>query len=629
MHIPRKILLLSFLQLLCVVGNGIAQEPGEIKDTASLAGPTEKLGNLNLRTQRFFDTSTTALYKNRWLLELQNIVIRPPVEEITDTLPTTRGDLEFLQYEGLTVRSIRFVKVDVFGATIMDTALQAGSWFERRANAVHIKTNNPTLERLMLVKVGDAIDPRTLADNIRLFRDQNYIEDARIIVEPVPLMPGFADLKIIIKDQWSKAFYLELSDIDAGKLEIWDKNIFGTGNEVQNNFHWNPDKSETWGYEAIYNNRNIMGSFVDGRFIYSNVFDNEAYGLQFNRKFYTPNTKYAGGVSAFHQSSLRQIWNPDTGYFLHPVSSNTTDLWLGRALKLNRFADLNKNRLNLILATRFYKQNYFDRPEVGNKIYYQFHDKSVWLNTIALSSQSFYQSNLIYSYGRTEDIPIGSLLNLTFGPEFGEFEQRMYASLSFARGNYIDNLGYVYFKIEEGGFFTKTGTFEQAVFQLNMNYFTNLFIYNRFKFRQFINISYTRGIKRFDDDRITINDNYGLRGFNEENVIGQQRFVMNMEIAAFSPWYIAGFRFTFFGYSDFALLGPESSSFLYEDVYTGMGLGTRIRNERLVFPTFSFRFGFYPNLKDLPLSERMHFSGEPRLKPNNFYLTNPAMLEFQ
>jgi hypothetical protein len=606
-----------------------AQQVTETSDSLTKRNIAKEYNARELRTFAFFDSSRTFTTGNKWINELQNSVIRPPKDGITDTLPTLRTELEFLQYEGYIIRSIRFVKLDVFGATIIDTSAQTSNWFEKRGNMVHIKTNNRILERHLLINEGDAIDPRVLADNVRLFRDQSYIEDARIIVEPVSLMNGFADILIIVKDQWSKAFFIEMSDVNAGKIEVWDRNIFGTGKEIQNNFHWNPEKYGTWGYEAIYNNRNILGSFVDGKFHYTSVFERESYGMQFNRKFYTPNTKYAGGASAYYLSSMRNIWNSDSGYFYQQVSSKKADIWIGRSLKLNKNAEIFKNRVNLIVASRLYKENYIDRPEVSDRLYYEFHDKSVWLNTIALSSQSFYQSNLIYSYGRTEDIPIGSLVNFTFGPEFGEFNNRMYTSISFSGSNYITNLGYWYLQIGEGGFLTKSGNFEQAIFQLRLKYISNLFIYNRFKFRQFFNVNFTRGVKRFEDDRITINEQYGLRGFNESNVVGLQRLNINMETVAFTPWYSFGFRFTFFGYMDFALLGSESTNLLYEDVYTGLGIGTRIKNERLVFPTFSFRLGFYPNLKDLPFSERMHFSGEPKLQPDNFYVTSPEMIGFR
>ncbi|MCB8999595.1 MAG: hypothetical protein H6540_05950 [Bacteroidales bacterium] len=621
-----SILLFSLFQAYTSI---IAQEPEGLKDSLSLKNSSETRHKKVLRTNLFFDNIRSSSANRKWMNELQNVVILPPQSKITDTIPTLRGDLEFLSYDGFTIRSIRFIKLDVFASSINDTIPAADSWLKKTANSVHVNTSDRILRRHLLFTEGDRIDPRILADNVRIFRDLSYIEDARIIVDPVADMPGYADIIFVVKDQWSMAFYLELSSVNSGRVELWDRNIFGTGNEIQNNLHWDTDKPNNLGYEAIYNTRNIYGSFIDGRFYYSHVFDSESYGLQFNRKFFTPNTKYAGGAAAYHQSSVQNIWNPDSGYFKQVVSFNSSDIWIGRAFKLNKNAMIDKNRLNLILASRFYKLSFFDRPEPTRNLYYNYQDKSVWLNTIALSAQSFYQSNLIYSYGRTEDIPIGSLLNFTMGPEFGEFENRFYTSLSYARGNYLTNLGYLYFKINEGGFITNSGNFEQAVFQFQLKYFSNLFIFGQFKFRQFINFGYTKGIKRYEDDRLTINDKYGLRGFNEPYVYGQQRFTMNWESVAFSPWYVYGFRFTFFGYIDFALLGPENSSIIYQDVYTGIGIGTRIKNERLVFPTFSFRFGFFPNLQNIPLGDRMHFSGEPRLKPNNFYLTNPGMVDYQ
>jgi len=570
-----------------------------------------------------------AISSNRWVAELQNIVIRPPKSEITDTLATSRTDLEFLEYEGLIIRNIRFLKMEVFGTDIQDTLAQAKTWIEKSANSMHVKTNDRILERHLLFKINDPIDPQILADNVRLFRDLNYVEDARIIVNPIEQLEGYADILVIIKDQWSMAFYLQMDELNSGHIELWDKNLFGTGNEIQNNIHWNPEKSDFWGYEAIYNNRNILGSFIDSKLSYSNVFDSKAYGVQFNRKFFTPNTKYAGGASAFHQSSIKNVFNEDSGFISQNISTNNSDIWIGRAFKLNENAVIGKNRLNLILASRVFKENFFDRPEVSANNYYDYQDKTVWLTTLALSSQSFYQSSLIYSYGRTEDIPIGSLLNTTVGPEFGEFENRMYTSISFAKGDFITNLGYLYFKVSEGGFIANSGNFEQAMFQIKVKYFSNLLIFGQFKFRQFINFDFTKGVKRFENERLTINDKYGLRGFSEENVYGQQRFVMNMETVAFSPWYIYGFRFSFYSYVDFGMIGPESVNLLYEDVYSGLGFGVRIQNERLVFPTFSFRFGIYPNLPFVPYVDRMQFSGEPRLNPNNFYQTYPDMIDFR
>ena len=50
----------------------------------------------------------------------------------------------------------------------------------------------------------------------------------------------------------------------------------------------------------------------------------------------------------------------------------------------------------------------------------------MFLVSAAFSRQKFYKTNLIYSYGQTEDIPYGLLINVTAGKEINEFKERIY-----------------------------------------------------------------------------------------------------------------------------------------------------------------------------------------------------------
>jgi hypothetical protein len=607
--------------------NDTLQHP--LNNKKAVNGITDESTPNKQHTQSFYDSLLTKNSNKRWIHDLKNIVITPSKTKTKDTIPSIPADLEFIRYEGLIIRNIRFVKVDVFGASVIDTSSESANWIEKTANSLHVKTNTRILEKLLLFHEGDVIESRVLSDNVRLYRDLSFIEDARIIVKPVENSEGEADITIITKDQWSNAFIVELSDYNAGHLDIWNHNILGTGNEILNSIHWDQTEPEKWGYGGLFNTRNIGGTFIDGRIDYSNIFSKESYGLRFSRKFFTPDIKWAGGAAAFYQSSVRNIWKADSGYYKLPVSFNSIDTWVGRSIKLNKKTDLSKIRLNLILATRIVKYKYFDRPPVAIQSNYDFHNKTQWLNSVAISTQSFYESNLIYNFGRTEDIPIGSLLDFTFGPEFGEFKNRMYSSISYSRGNYLDNLGYFYFKAEGGGFITNSEKLEQGILHLQLKYFSSLFVIGQFKIRQFIDFNYSKGINRYENDRLLISENAGLRGFRDSNINGQQRFVTNLETVAFSPWYLLGFRFAFFGFLDYVMLAPESARLIYDNTYTGLGLGIRIHNEHLVFPTFSLRLSFYPNIGNIPLDKRLNFSGEVRLKPDNFYMNYPAIINFQ
>ena len=97
------------------------------------------------------------------------------------------------------------------------------------------------------------------------------------------------------------------------------------------------------------------------------------------------------------------------------------------------------------------------------------------ISSISLTQQRFYRSNLIYSFGRTEDIPHGILINLTAGPEFDEFGNRIYLGSSISHGGLIGNLGYLYSKVEFGGFLDEVDHINQGVLNTNLYYFSNLF----------------------------------------------------------------------------------------------------------------------------------------------------------
>jgi hypothetical protein len=259
---------------------------------------------------------------------------------------------------------------------------------------------------------------------------------------------------------------------------------------------------------------------------------------------------------------------------------------------------------------------------------YNYHNKVLWLNSISLTHQLFFRSNLIFDFGRTEDIPHGYMLNLTFGPEFGEFNRRFYFGTSLSWGGLVLNQGYIYVLGELGGFSSIVKYPDQGVLHLQSNYFSNLFIFNRFKFRQFINIDYTQGIQRFSDEYISIEDKTGIRGYNNDFARGTQRAIANYEIVAFSPYYFYGFRFVFFGFMDFGLI-TFSEPLLSGDLHTGIGFGIRIKNERLTFETIQIRLGYYPSLPHYEFPLTIDISGERRLSPQDFYVSKPEVIGFK
>jgi len=65
--------------------------------------------------------------------------------------------------------------------------------------------------------------------------------------------------------------------------------------------------------------------------------------------------------------------------------------------------------------------------------------------------------------------------------------------------------------------------------------------------------------------------------------------VIKLESRLFTPWNLWGFRFMVFGFLDTGAVAGEGDPLLDAKFYTSLGLGVRINNPDLVFPTFELR----------------------------------------
>ena len=164
--------------------------------------------------------------------------------------------------------------------------------------------------------------------------------------------------------------------------------------------------------------------------------------------------------------------------------------------------------------------------------------------------------------------------------------------MRYSFGNY-NQWGYLSSNFEYGTFFHESHP-EQGVFSAGINYFTGLFEIGKWKFRQFVKPQLTIGINRFSYDSLTLNDGYGLDGFNSSGLSGTNRLLFTLQTQLYSPWNFIGFHLgPFFIYS-LGMLGEAGTGFKNSKVYSLIGLGVLIKNENLVFNTFQFSISFYP-----------------------------------
>ncbi len=574
------------------------------------------------KSTSLYDSLQSKASQRTWSRLLHKALFVEPLRT-TDTRQQRKSEDDYLVHEGKIIRNIKLIATDIFGPTALDTTVTSATWIGSTLNKLHFYTNEKIIRNNILFEEGGTIDPQVLADNERVLRRLKFIYDARIQV--IPVSEGWVDVYVITKDLYSLGLNIAFEGIEPTKIELYERNLFGTGHEIHGNlsFDYEPasfadyDTVSPLGFEAFYRIPNIRGTFIQSEISYMNGEHHKFVGGSFSRKFITPRTKYAGGISISLQSKL--IKTDTIGWF----KGNYQDYWLGRSFLVDP-----ENRSRVILAARYINNNVFEKTKITSNIYHDLQDYRLFLGSIAFSRQNFYETNLIYNYGRIEDIPYGSLVEVTGGLEKNEFGDRFYTSLHISAGNYLERFGYLQSSFAIGGF-VSSGAYKQGMIQAKANYFTNLFSLRKYNFRQFVKLDYTIGIRPYLDEEISISNTKGIQGLSGEGLKGTHRLSLNLESVAFTPIFVYGFRFTFYGFADLALIGAYNKNILNNHLYSGLGFGVRIRNENLVFKTFQIRLAFYPDLPGIYSPSMFSISDEKLLNQQNFNFIAPEPLKFR
>jgi len=171
---------------------------------------------------------------------------------------------------------------------------------------------------------------------------------------------------------------------------------------------------------------------------------------------------------------------------------------------------------------------------------------------------------------------------------------RKYLGARISAGNYY-SWGYLSFNFEYGTFFRQSHV-EQGVYTAGMNYFTGLYEIGKWKIRQFVKPQLTVGFNRFAYDSLTLNDGYGLDGFNSLSLSGTSRMLITFQTQAYAPWNVVGFSFGPYLAFSLGMLGDTQTGFRKSNVYSQIGLGVLIKNDHLIINTFQLSIAYYPSI---------------------------------
>ena len=573
----------------------------------------------NTRNQGFYDSLKIKASRKPLTKKLYDFVIVTPDKNIPKEIEK-KSDENYINYSGRKIRNIYVQRLSVFGTNINDPGAQTTKKADNLLNKTHINTLESIIRKNLLFKNGDNISPLILSDNERILRQLSFIDDARIIV--VPVSDEEADIIVVTKDIYSIGASYDYKGFKRGNLSVFEKNLFGLGHQLELEFPFDTEKSDYPGFGFNYSVNNISRSFINLKTFFMEGLGQRTYGFSLDRSLVSSATKYAGGLSVSQMYTTEDF---DTMIVAEPLNYNLQDYWISRSFLLS-----STSVKRIIIGARYYNNNIFEHPIIYENTYHKYQQYKVYLGSISYSHQKYYKTNLIYGYGRTEDVPYGGLLRITGGREFNEFKTRTYLGADISFGQSIHKLGYIYSNLAIGGYLIDSKT-EQGVLNLKLNYFSNLLTAGRYKMRNFVNIDYTRGVDRYSDEYLRFLRENGFTGFRNDSTRGTQRFTAGLEYVIFSPSNLFGFRFAYYAFADLGFLSGSNEAIVNGFTLSAAGIGVRIRNDNLLFNTLQIRFAIFPNNPRPEFSRisNVVISGEQLLNPNNFDPGPPSVIPYR
>lgn len=492
----------------------------------------------------------------------------------------------YLKNEGKIVRDIHVVTFDPFGHYIQDTSLHPKSWVMKTGNALHKKTQETTIKNMLLFKTGEHFDSLVVQESERLIRSHKYLRDVELFTLPASKGSDSLDVYVWVWDVWSLIPGADFAG-SSTKIDLTDANFAGLGHRFRTDMKWEQPTGTNF-TRFSYLIPNIKTSYVSARAEY--YFSGREYLLRtiaFERNFYSPLTKWAGGIFLGQLKTSISYVQQDT--ILHLSShNNIQDYWVARSWQLFTGNSVKERTTNFILSGRLLVDRYPGRPEeaVAANV---FNNQTIFFAGLGVTSRQYIRDSYIFDYGKPEDVPVGRAFGITGGIDVQQ-QNRWYLGLQAAWGNYY-RFGYLSTHFEYGTFI-QGSSFQQSVITGRMNYFTRLYQLGNWKIRQFVKPTVIYGLNRFPGDNLTFKED--MKGFEELAYSATSMLVLTLQTQSYAPWNLIGFRFGPYFFASLGMLGDESSGFRRSRLYSFFGLGVLIKNDYLIFGNFQISMAFYP-----------------------------------
>lgn len=556
--------------------------------------------------------------------QIYPLIFRKPQSAESMMIDNLPANFTFRIYKNDVIRSIRIIRLKPLGTSIYDTIHYEDTGLAKTLNNLHFQTAESVIRKYLNVKEGDRLNPVELSDDERVIRNLPIFDDARFIIDPVSY--DSLDLILVVKDVFPIGADLKVHSIKNSSLRVFDRNLFGLGHQVGQTIGYNFEYSPSFYLgDGNYTIRNIRQTFTDFSMFWSNNPLDKKFGIDISRPFFTPEIRFAGGLTvSFNRSWLYN----NNSVERYRISNRLFDTWAGYSMITNRLKDISSRRQQIAITARLYQLDYLDTPRISLLNMPPMVNTTRLLFGFNILRSEYYRTNMLYGYGRTEDIPFGHHAEVVFGWEHTELINRFYTAIKLDFLKPTQFAGLLGMDLQIGGYL-KDGYYQDGVLITNVKVISPLIPTGKSSIRNFAFLGFTTGLHRSTPGLISVNDGNSGNIFNNYERLGYKRIRGRFESVVFTPQYFLGFRFAPFIFAEAAVIAPKDEKFTEQTLYPAFGLGMRFRNENLVFSTFQFSFAWHPVAPDDVTKFEFFFSDLPHSGILQYLINKPDMVQYR
>lgn len=530
----------------------------------------------------------------------------------------------YIKQKDRIIRKVNITVYNPFGHKVQDSTKKFDRFLENSANHLHISTRKWIIINRLLFKEYDTLSPLALSETERLLRIADFINDAKVYVSDT-LNSDSVTVNVDVYDRWPISAPMHLSP-NSADIRFRNQNFLGIGQQFDQYVWYN--RENVYNYRGYYTIANLDNTYISSQLSYKIEEAGEQVALAFNRPYFSPLAKWAGGVYGGHN------WNhfgySDTsGSIVNKVPLNSLyyDVWLGKAFKLGKKKTFFNQSTNVIVGSRYYDTKFLARPDFS--IDTAKTNRSTWayVGNVGFSVQQYYKDRYIYRFGSYEDVPEGLIIQAVYGVSKKEYDPEQYyigAEIARAKKFRIGNLS----STISGGMYYQEKLSNNITAKFRLTYISNLIKKGRWYFREFAYYDVVHGVNKPIGENITIKGDE-MYGFNSGTLTANTKMVMNLESVAYAPYNVIGFKFGAVAMAGFAIMERELYTLDNSPLFQAYSMGLLIRNEHLVSSTFQISVGMYPFLPGL---DKNTFSFNPitsfTLRVRGFAMGRPEFISY-